>query len=309
MVTLSSRQIFQPSCPQGGAWAACGFGSRFVGCCLDASAACVNGCSDEDLKPASFVKEHYLDITSSTCPEGSQWYTCATPDIPFMGCCTSNPCQLNGCPTNDLRAAYLSTDEAEAAPYSAVADPSAVRTPASSLSPTSASSPMEHTTTAASTAAPSSSSTAHTGTGAIVGGIVGSLTAIIVLAVLAFLVIRRRRQRRNPTAMTLPNNDEDMSAPPYQDSSTLATPIHELETPPPDPWHAPNEKAYEMPSPDLGAEKRTEGKEKDSKSGLRIYRPYRPMDKGGKGRRELYGEEGNVSYELDGRNVDQTRKP
>ncbi|KAL8737749.1 MAG: hypothetical protein Q9181_001377 [Wetmoreana brouardii] len=311
MATLSSRQVFQPSCPQGGAWAACGFGSRFVGCCLDASAACINGCSNEDLKPASFVKEHHLDITGSTCPEDSLWYTCATLDVPFMGCCSTNPCQLNGCPANDLRAASLSTDEAEAAPYSAIPDPSAIQTPSPSLPPTSASSPTKHTAAAATTAASSSSSTTHASIGAVVGGIVGSLAAITVLAALAFFLIRRRRcsQRRTSTAMALPKNDKNTPAQPYQDLSTFPTPVHEFETPPLDPWHAPNEKAYELPSPDLGAEKRTMGKEKDSKGGLGIYRPYRPMDKGGMGRHELSGEERNMSYELDGRSVDPTRKP
>ncbi|KAL9589114.1 MAG: hypothetical protein Q9179_007990, partial [Wetmoreana sp. 5 TL-2023] len=69
-----------------------------------------------------------------------------------------------------------------------------------------------------------------------------------------------------------------------------------LETPPPDPRHAPNDKA---PSPDVGTEKRTVEKEVDSKPSLGIYRPYRA-------RHELYGA---VPYELDGRNVDSTRKP
>lgn len=312
MATLSARQVFQPSCPQGGDWAACNFGSRFVGCCLEASAACVDGCSQENLKPASFLKERYLDIPGSTCPKGSEWYTCASTTPTFLGCCTSNPCTQNGCPSKDLRAANLSMSEAEAGLYSAIPDPAATQTPSTSLSPSSTSS----TTLLAGSSAISElspSSTSHTSIGAVAGGIVGGIAVIALLAALAlFLIRRRRRQRHSSTAIAPPDSDKETPASSFQGSSTFPTPFHELETPPPDPWHIPTGKVHELPSPGLGGRQRSVDDEKQvaemSKNGLGIYTPYKPTGKVGTGTHGLYDEGRNMSYELDGREIDRGSK-
>ncbi|KAL8769057.1 MAG: hypothetical protein Q9209_004843 [Squamulea sp. 1 TL-2023] len=310
MAALSARQVFQPSCPQGGSWTVCESGSRFVGCCLNASAACVNGCSDEDLKPASFLKERYLDVTASLCPGGSHWYTCATITPTFMGCCVSNPCAQKGCPRSDLRAAVLSPFEEESGPYTAIPGPSTTNT-SSSSQPSSLASSTVSAAASSSTTASGPTSTTHKNIGALIGGIVGGVIAISLLALLIFLLIRRRRQRHNSTTTTLPNHKDASSGPfekdtstvsiPGYNSSSFSSPLQELETPPPDPWHIPSGKAYEMPCPDLGSDKQgVQGKGE----GLGIYSHYKAVDGQNVGKPGLYDERRNISYELDGRGTD-----
>ncbi|KAL8725975.1 MAG: hypothetical protein Q9166_007008 [cf. Caloplaca sp. 2 TL-2023] len=196
-------------------------------------------------------------------------------------------------------------NEAEAGPYSAIPGPAATPT----LAPgylTSPASSTTHSASSSSVAASSSSTTSHTSIGAVVGGIVGGLAAITLLAALAIFLVRRSRQRRSSTAIALSGSDKATPAPSYQESSTFPTPVHELETPPLDPWYTPNGKAYEMPSPDFGGEEQTMGK--DSKGGLGIYRPYKPAGKEREGRYGLYDEGRNISYELDGRGIDRKSK-
>ena len=308
MATLSARQVFQPSCPQGGDWAACNFGSRFVGCCLEASAACVEGCSQENLKPASFLKERYPDVTKSVCPTGSKWYTCQSTIPTFMGCCTSDPCAQNGCPSDGLRAAILSSNESEAGPYSAIPDPAATQTPSISSSPSSTPSAKQSASGNA-TSEVSSSSTSHVSIGGVVGGIVGGIAVIALVAALAFFLIRRRRrQRRSSTTIALADSDKETPASFFQDSS----PFHELETPPPGAWHTPTGKVHELPSPDLGGRQRQLDDEKQlvekSKNGLGIYTPYNPTSKVGTGTYGLYDQGRNTSYELEGREIDRGSK-
>ncbi|KAL8981805.1 MAG: hypothetical protein Q9205_003518 [Flavoplaca limonia] len=312
MATLSARQVFQPSCPQGGGFSACGYGSRFVGCCLESSAACVDGCSQENLKPASFVEQHYSNITKSQCPAGSKWWTCQFTLPTFMGCCTSDPCAQDGCPVDDLRAAKLSTDETEAGPYSALPDPAATQTPSMSVSPSSSSSPSSAAQSASGTATSetSPSSTSHTGT--VVGGIVGGIVVVALLAILAFALLRRRRQRQSPAAIALPDSDKESPPSSYPSSSNFPTPYHELETPPPNPWQTPQGKIQEMPTPEIGGRERRMDDEKQvveqNNGGLGIYTPYRPSSNNGSGRPGLYEEGRNVSYELDGLGIDRDSK-
>ncbi|CAG8955750.1 hypothetical protein HYFRA_00011616 [Hymenoscyphus fraxineus] len=44
-----------------------------------------------------------------TCPSGGLWYECTGITPSFQGCCVTNPCQQNGCPATDLRAAGIPT--------------------------------------------------------------------------------------------------------------------------------------------------------------------------------------------------------
>ncbi|KAL8898724.1 MAG: hypothetical protein Q9207_006554 [Kuettlingeria erythrocarpa] len=261
MAALSARQVFQPSCPQGGAWVACGFGSRFVGCCVQASAACMNGCSTDDLKPASFLKDRYLDVTGSVCPGDSLWYTCQNTDPTFMGCCTSDPCAQNGCPTVDFRAARLSTDEAEAGPYSAIPDPSSKMAQTSTQSQTSTSLAAEGPTSRA-TAKPSSSpSASRASIGAVIGATLGGLVLLSFLTSLAILLWRRRRGRRHTAEITAPpikkgtptsshtTSTSAFSAAPNTPSHHSPPSAHELDDSSPGAWHAAREKGDGMPSP------------------------------------------------------------
>ncbi|KAL8676889.1 MAG: hypothetical protein Q9186_006643, partial [Xanthomendoza sp. 1 TL-2023] len=269
MATLSARQVFQPSCPQGGSWTACGFGSRFVGCCLNASAACINGCSDSDLKPANFVGHHYLEITNSDCPSDSQWYTCAFTTPTFMGCCASNPCSQNGCTLKDLRAASLSKDQARAGPYSAILDPSSMAAIQSAIT---ASAPASSTTgpnTDIDTTA-AAFSPRHTSVAVVIAGVVCGLAAIALVAAFTFWSVRRRSQHRtsgpiplqdrNPFVLQggkqIPTRDHQTlprDAPVTVDFSTAG--FHELDTPSSSSGNITEGKAYEMPSPDVGVVK------------------------------------------------------
>ena len=116
MSELSPRQAFSPSCPSGGTWYACSTDSLFVGCCNGSVSPCALGCPDGLLEPASFDPAYWGTFPDQECSIGSQWYTCANSEPPFMGCCKTNPCNA-GCPTGDLTPGYLSSDQALAAPF------------------------------------------------------------------------------------------------------------------------------------------------------------------------------------------------
>ncbi|KAL8962205.1 MAG: hypothetical protein Q9193_001359 [Seirophora villosa] len=213
---------------------------------------------------------------------------------------------------NDLRAATLSTDEAEAAPYSAIPDGSS--RPTQTLSKTSASPTVIQPTRSAAATPSSSSSASGTNTSAVIGGTVAGLALVIIITYLAFLLWRRRRGRQpTPDFNILPSNKASPASSyqssksaspttadiPSEDSSSFT---HELDSnpPTPGPWHAGPEKAYyEMPSPVLKTEKTAaEG----SKNGPQIYKPYRPSVREGQERHELGGggKGANVCYELHG---------
>ncbi|KAL9010587.1 MAG: hypothetical protein Q9173_004498 [Seirophora scorigena] len=313
---LSPRQVFQPSCPRGGSWTACGFGSRFVGCCLEASSACIIDCSAEHLKPASFAKDRYLDVPGSVCPDDALWYTCQSTVPTFMGCCTSNPCLQHGCPAADLRAAHLSTNDAEAEPYSAILGPEQTALESAASSSSTPSPPSSSAT------APAPSSTPHTDAPALVGGIIGGVAAAVFLASLAiafFFLRRRRRHRRQlqpePTSPRLqPDNKQSPVSPSNQDAPLSPAPcysapsiihpspeVQELDTTPPPPrlWHTPPQAhALEMPSPSPIEEPRSEGND----NGLRRYGVFAPAGGGTEGGgRYGVGDTGRgVSYELHG---------
>ncbi|KAL8650606.1 MAG: hypothetical protein Q9226_005072 [Calogaya cf. arnoldii] len=224
-----------------------------------------------------------------------------------MGCCTSNPCAQNGCPAKDLRAAILSTNEAEAGPYSAIDDPAATKTPTSSSPSSTSSATQSGSDSATSDLSQSATSPINNSLGALVGGVVGGVAVIALLAILAFFLLRRRRQRHSSTAIELPGHDKESPPSSYQDSSTFPTPFHELETPPPNPWHTATGNVHEMPSPEIGGRQARVKDEKQlveqSNEGLGIYTPYKPAGKIGTGRPGLYDEGRNISYELDGRGI------
>lgn len=105
-----SSLFFSPSCPRGGIFYACDSGANFVGCCDDYPCGDI-GCSAGNLKPASFNASEYGNFADQQCPSGSKWYTCASIDPPFMGCCMSLPCSIStGCPDTDLTAGFLSSN-------------------------------------------------------------------------------------------------------------------------------------------------------------------------------------------------------
>ena len=114
MLQARSLQYINPSCPQGGSWFVCSSGSRFLGCCE--SNPCQNGCPENNLKAASFNTTDYGQFANQECVTG-QFYTCNKTNPPFLGCCTSNPCDAGQCPQTDLAPAFLSNDPAVAADF------------------------------------------------------------------------------------------------------------------------------------------------------------------------------------------------
>lgn len=175
MSRFRTRQTFGPSCPSGGIWYSCGFGSKFVGCCR--SEACENGCATGNLEPASFNPSSYGGFPDQECSTGS-WYTCNSTSPPFLGCCKSNPCELGSCPEGDLAAGFLSNNPAIAASFSPTGGPSSTSTSNPSSSPSS-------------TGAVQPTSTIHSAPiGAIVGGVVGG---VLLLCVIIFYIYRRKK--------------------------------------------------------------------------------------------------------------------
>lgn len=182
---LNHRQSFQPSCPLGGQWYICDVGSKFTGCCNNDP--CSSGCKQGNLKPASFNMASYGSFPDLECNTGS-FYTCRDTSPPFMGCCKSNPCK-QGCPTQDLAAAYLGNNEATACQFYALGCPSASSTSAaSSVSSTHSSIPSVAMHQAA--ASPKSS------TGAIVGGAIGGVAGLVVAVILLFYCYRHAAKSR-----------------------------------------------------------------------------------------------------------------
>lgn len=198
------RQTFQPSCPAGGEFYACDYGSRFVGCC--ASKPCVNGCDSSLLKPSSFQKEKYADIPGALCPGGSLWYKCAGTTPPFMGCCKTNPCAQNGCPSEDLKAATLVSNPQEGLPYSPIPNPSFAQTtgflPVStaSLSTVSLSSSYIPSTTATSLPSKSRSPPRMRNIGGMIGCVISGVILVIFIGAVLFLKRRRKADKRPPSA-------------------------------------------------------------------------------------------------------------
>ena len=102
------------SCPVGGSFYLCADVNydTFLGCC-DANPCSGRMCSEDDLSPMGFGEETSPapDYPNHSCPYGGLWYTCADNDPPFQGCCDSDPCNGDGCPKSDLRAAGVHTVE------------------------------------------------------------------------------------------------------------------------------------------------------------------------------------------------------
>ncbi|KAI1467058.1 uncharacterized protein F4812DRAFT_459909 [Daldinia caldariorum] len=106
------------SCPSKGKFYVCEKASiRFIGCCtVDPCADGSGHCPQNDLAAASFSSDHYDSITEQSCAppnNASAWFTCKSSQ-PFLGCCSINPCEIDGCPTDHLLPAILSDNATSA---------------------------------------------------------------------------------------------------------------------------------------------------------------------------------------------------
>lgn len=68
--TPFKRQDFAPSCPAGGTWWSCGYGTYFVGCC--ARDPCDITCAQGNLYPGAFDPTAYGTFPDATCGTGSK---------------------------------------------------------------------------------------------------------------------------------------------------------------------------------------------------------------------------------------------
>lgn len=139
---------------------------------------------------------------SALCPDGSEWYICAHTSPPFSGCCKSNACAQNQCPSKDLMAAIPSPGSSAALPHSPVVNPATTEStdsfpftpgddvqdapslPAASSSPSS----MPATTTPSGTDSLSSRIT-------IIGATIGGIGGVVILILLCAVFILYRRQK------------------------------------------------------------------------------------------------------------------
>ena len=185
------RQVFGPYCPSGGDWYSCGYGSHFVGCCK--TQPCVNDCPAGNLEPASFDISYYGQFPDQQCPEGSQWYTCTGTTPAFMGCCKSNPCQQNGCPTGDLTPGFLSSNPAVAGPFSPSGGPPTTTTSSRSSS-TILSAAASTSTTQSPTVVTAASKSAPVG--AIAGGAAGGVAVLAIIIALLIYYCRHATKSR-----------------------------------------------------------------------------------------------------------------
>ena len=207
------RQAFQPSCPSGGDFYACQSNTNFVGCC--ALQACTHGCSDGNLEPASFNPSFEGRFHDQQCPTGSRWYTCASTQPPFMGCCKSNPCN-DGCPAGVLTAGFLSSNPEEAAdflPSDSAASSSTPAAPSSSSQTSSSPTAIQSSSAASMNASPSPHVAGkQTSSGTIAGATAGSVAAALVLLGLLILFLRRKSLRSHnhtPVNQSTPRNSSD----------------------------------------------------------------------------------------------------
>lgn len=193
-------------CPSGGTFYVCqGNTTQFLGCCTTDPCASGQGvCPQSSLRTTSFNSDDYDSFPPQACASATQglWYTCSKITTPFMGCCTSNPCQNDGCDAADLRAARVSDDAADAAVF--------LTTDAAPTTSSSSSSSSTSVVASSTSVASNSSSTPSTpvsdggggnsssglSTGAIVGLAIGAALGALILGILLFCLYKRYEKKK-----------------------------------------------------------------------------------------------------------------
>ncbi|KAI0206914.1 hypothetical protein F4808DRAFT_11552 [Astrocystis sublimbata] len=116
------RVKFGLSCPEGGAFHICSDSStKFIGCCdIDPCTPDHDGRYPiQSLFNATFSAASGIQFLPQSCVapfDTSNWFTCVHARPPFLGCCTTNPCD-KGCPPGRLVPATLSDDKANASQF------------------------------------------------------------------------------------------------------------------------------------------------------------------------------------------------
>ncbi|KAI8626055.1 hypothetical protein F5Y19DRAFT_478887 [Xylariaceae sp. FL1651] len=222
------------SCPSGGSFYICQDSKvRFLGCCD------VNPCGEDEgecpssaIHPGSFDANKYYEIPAESCASSlkpASWYTCQRPT--FLGCCLSNPCNNKGiCPDDDLVGARLDDDLKKASVFltATSASTSNSSTYTTSTDPTNGNTlTPTPTATPTSTPSPPPAPAIHGNSGVSIGGVVGGvLGSLAVLGLIAFIFFRYRKRNRGAIPMALQNEDQIASLrPPWSQHRGEASPI------------------------------------------------------------------------------------
>lgn len=193
----SRQQGFEPLCPRGSDYHACG-STGFVGCCNVDVDPCVAGgsCNGDALRPMTFDKDQSSNaFTDQMCSTGL-WYTCAYTIPPFIGCCTSNPCNTGttGCPAGDLIEGSLSSKSDDAASWLSAAKLDSATTTSSGAAYTA--SGAKTTSSGAqisSSHGETTTSSRHGLGGGTIAGVAIGVAALLILLIAALTFYRRRK--------------------------------------------------------------------------------------------------------------------
>ncbi|KAM4058894.1 hypothetical protein HRG_008224 [Hirsutella rhossiliensis] len=185
------------TCPKRSKFYVCsGKPARFVGCCSVNPCDTSDGnCPQESLEYTSFNKSAYNDIPAQDCVKnepGTAWYACAYAQPPFMGCCSVNPCQANGCPAASLRAGALSEIEENTGVFLGKPPASSSSSTASTAASTSTASSVTSSATNTSTSEANSQINPGPSKGAIAGISVGVTFAAVFLVTFVIIWLRKR---------------------------------------------------------------------------------------------------------------------
>lgn len=121
-----------PSCPVNGTFYICNDApTKFIGCCMTDACANKGVCPSKDLRSATFNRGAYDQVPPQSCSVSNPnkfWFTCQNNNIPFLGCCSENPCSNpSGCPQAKLLPARLSDNSTNAAVF--IDEPTPTPTP------------------------------------------------------------------------------------------------------------------------------------------------------------------------------------
>lgn len=181
LIRVSKRVDGSWTCPSEGSFYACASGSRFVGCCT--ADPCTNGCPDGNMQPVGFNSDNHGTFPDASCGAASQFYTCASGNQTFWGCCKSNPCaQGQTCPAADLTPAFMDRPEQLGAYVTGVSSTtSATSSPTASRTPTPGSDDDD----------------GGSNIGAIVGGTVGGVLGLAIIGAVLIFILRKRKQQKD----------------------------------------------------------------------------------------------------------------
>ncbi|KAF2132244.1 hypothetical protein P153DRAFT_429415 [Dothidotthia symphoricarpi CBS 119687] len=215
------RQNFSPSCPSGGTWWACGYGTYFVGCC--ARDPCDITCAQGNLYPGAFDPAAYGTFADATCGTGSKFYTCSA-GLTFWGCCKTNACSQGSCPDGDLEPAVLNREDLRSAYHATGGSTVTTSTTSRTALATGTTTSTHADVTSTSSPSPSASTAGIGGSlenkppvAAIAGGAAGGAFVLaVIVGLLIYYVCLAKKSRKNhqetverrlsgPGPITIPN--------------------------------------------------------------------------------------------------------